>query len=259
MDNFKGTAEYYKHRPQYPDEIISEIAKEISLDGNGSLLDIGCGPGSLSIPLSHYFERVVAIDSNAEMIHEGADKAEKEGVMNIEWRTVRGEDLTPDIGTFRAVTFGNSFHWFEREKMLNFVKQVLEPKGHIVIIGVSSIWRDASEIWQQKTLSVIKKYLGEERRTLDGTFPTTQVSYSDSLRAFGFVNIKVKDLVFQKRVLTADEIVQEQHSTSYAAPELFGGNLASFDEELTRELLLINPKNAFEESRRGSMVIAQKD
>lgn len=258
MDNFKGTAEYYKHRPQYPDEIISEIARELALDGTGSLLDVGCGPGSLSIPLSHYFEHVVAIDSSEEMIREGMNKAEKKRITNIKWCAIRGEDLTTDVGIFRAVTFGNSFHWFNRETMLDFVKHVLEPKGHIVIIGVSSIWRDAPELWQQKVLAIIKKYLGEERRTLGGTFPVTQGSYSDSLRASGFVGIKVKDLIFPRRTLTVDEIIQEQHSTSYAAPELFDDRLAEFDEELFRELLTISPINVFEESRRGSLVIAQK-
>jgi ubiquinone/menaquinone biosynthesis C-methylase UbiE len=259
MDNFKGTAEYYKHRPQYPDEIISEIAKELSLDGSGSLLDVGCGPGSLSIPLSHYVEHVVAVDSSSEMIREGMKRASEEGVANISWRTIAGEELTPDVGTFRVVTFGNSLHWFDQAKMLDFVHHVLEPHGYVVIIGVSSIWRNSPELWQQKILSIIKKYLGEERKTLDGTFPKKQSSYSDALRAAGFANIEVKDLSFPKRALTADEIIQEQHSTSYAAPELFGDRRAAFDEELKRELLTISPINVFEESRRGSLVIAQKN
>jgi cyclopropane fatty-acyl-phospholipid synthase-like methyltransferase len=36
----------------YPDSLARAISGELSLDGSGRLLDVGCGPGSLTLLLA---------------------------------------------------------------------------------------------------------------------------------------------------------------------------------------------------------------
>src|ERR1700685_1264906 len=50
---FEGTAEYYAvGRPPYSAQLADTMARELSLDGAGQLLDVGCGPGVLELPLA---------------------------------------------------------------------------------------------------------------------------------------------------------------------------------------------------------------
>lgn len=59
---FDGTAEYYAiGRPPYSAQLADTIARELSLDGTGQLLDVGCGPGVLVLALAHLFDQVTAL------------------------------------------------------------------------------------------------------------------------------------------------------------------------------------------------------
>ena len=54
---YLGSAAYYvQGRVPYPQELADRLAAELMLDGSGRLLDIGCGPGSLTLLLAGLFE-----------------------------------------------------------------------------------------------------------------------------------------------------------------------------------------------------------
>jgi AraC-like DNA-binding protein len=56
---FQGTAEYYSiGRPPYSAQLARTVSQELSLDGSGLLLDVGCGPGVLELVLAVLFVRV---------------------------------------------------------------------------------------------------------------------------------------------------------------------------------------------------------
>ncbi|MDP4001169.1 MAG: class I SAM-dependent methyltransferase [bacterium] len=259
MTIFKGTAEYYaKYRPQYPEWVIKTLADKLHLDGKGSLLDVGCGTGTLAIPLSKYFDKVLAVDIDPEMIEEGRRIAKGLGIKNIEWLAKNGEELDNSIGTFKIITFGNSLHWFDMDKILKFAYSILEPNGAVVDVGGSSIWRYAPEAWQQKTLEVIKKYLGEERRTIQGKYKTPSKKYSEYIQDAGFKDIQTWEFYFDSRLFKADEVINAQFSTSYASRELLGKDADNFANDLKAELLKINPDNKFPDKTAGSVVIGWK-
>jgi cyclopropane fatty-acyl-phospholipid synthase-like methyltransferase len=44
---YKGSAAYYlRGRPPYSRDVRLTLAEQCGLDGEGRLLDVGCGPGS---------------------------------------------------------------------------------------------------------------------------------------------------------------------------------------------------------------------
>lgn len=209
--------------------------------------------------MSKSFLKVVAVDSSQEMIVVGKRIAEASGAKNIEFiNTSADVYIANTTARFTVITFGNSLHWFDRRSMLRNVYDALLDNGYVVIIGVASLWAHAPEPWQRLTLDVIKRYLGETRRTVDGTSPNFSEPYSTSLRAVGFSKVSATDFMFPPRKLSADNVISEQHSTSYASPALFGKQIDSFDQELRRELLKLCPANVFHEERAGSIVTAQK-
>jgi ubiquinone/menaquinone biosynthesis C-methylase UbiE len=46
-------------------------------------LDVGCGPGILTVRLAGLFEEAVGLDPDPEMIAEGRRAAEERGIANI--------------------------------------------------------------------------------------------------------------------------------------------------------------------------------
>ena len=109
---YLGAAEHYRYgRPPYSPLLEQVLSGELDLDGGGRLLDVGCGPGVLAIRLASFFEAVVGVDPDLDMLVEGRRAAAEKGVSNITWVQALAEDL-PEAGPgpYRLVTFGQSFH-----------------------------------------------------------------------------------------------------------------------------------------------------
>lgn len=78
---YQGSAAYYaRGRPPYSSTLASTLATELGLDGTGRLLDVGCGPGLLTIELADCFSHVIGLDPDAEMLAEGARRAAEAGI-----------------------------------------------------------------------------------------------------------------------------------------------------------------------------------
>jgi len=139
-DLFKGTARYYvKYRPKYPKEFFTDAIKTFSFDGEGRLLDLGCGTGELAIPLSPYFKKIVAIDPEPEMLKEGKLQAKRARVKNIKWIRGDSDTVSPKMGKFRLVVMGRSFHWMNKDRILRKLYRMIEPGGGIIIVAVHDI------------------------------------------------------------------------------------------------------------------------
>src|SRR5579871_5194929 len=98
------------------------MARELSLDGTGRLLDVGCGPGVLELDLAPLFESVVALDPEAGMLQTGQRRCEEAGIGNVRWQEAKAEDIPAlGIGPCRVVTFAQSFHRVHRLEVADAV------------------------------------------------------------------------------------------------------------------------------------------
>jgi SAM-dependent methyltransferase len=133
---FEGAAAHYWYgRPPYSPQLEGVLVGELGLDGTGRLLDGGCGPGSLTVRLAHLFEDAVGLDPDPGMLAEGRRAAEERGIANIRWVQAVAEDLPRAApGPYRLVTFGQSFHWTDEERVAETVYDMLEPGGALALI-----------------------------------------------------------------------------------------------------------------------------
>ena len=111
------------------------MAEEAGVDGRGRLLDVGCGPGILTVRLARLFDAAVGLDPDADMLTEGRRAAERQGLTNINWIQALAEDLPAAApGPYRVVTFGQSFHWTNEQRVAEVVYDTLEPGGVLALI-----------------------------------------------------------------------------------------------------------------------------
>src|SRR5688572_10938056 len=73
----------------YPPSLADAIGKELDVDRTGRLVDVGCGPGSLTLLLASLFEAAVGVDADHDMIIEPRRRAREAKATNIEWRHLR--------------------------------------------------------------------------------------------------------------------------------------------------------------------------
>lgn len=71
---------------------VNDFISRMNLSGDEVVLDIGCGPGTLAIPLAKKVKEVIAIDFSAQMLEELKAYALREGITNIKTYHIGWED-----------------------------------------------------------------------------------------------------------------------------------------------------------------------
>ncbi|HTY81530.1 MAG TPA: class I SAM-dependent methyltransferase [Dehalococcoidales bacterium] len=74
------------------DDYISKMLDHIEVKPGWTVLDIGCGPGTLAIPLAQKADRVTGLDISPEMLKRLRANAEKAGLDNIKYLNSSWQD-----------------------------------------------------------------------------------------------------------------------------------------------------------------------
>lgn len=60
---FRTTVPFYaRYRLPYPDSLLGHVAERVGLKRGDAVLDLGCGPGLLAVPLARAGFAVTAVD-----------------------------------------------------------------------------------------------------------------------------------------------------------------------------------------------------
>lgn len=87
---------------------VEDFISKMKIDKEDVVLDVGCGPGTLAIPLAKQVKHVIAIDFSASMLEELRTYAKKEGVTNITTYHMCWEDDWSEIGEVDVVVASRS-------------------------------------------------------------------------------------------------------------------------------------------------------
>jgi ubiquinone/menaquinone biosynthesis C-methylase UbiE len=250
-DTFRGTAWYYaRFREGYPVEFFDMVKSKFGLSKNDRVLDIGCGTGQIAIPISPFVREVVAMDPEPEMIAEGKEQARMRGAKNIFWIEGGSEDLPrmeETLGRFKLVTMGNSFHWMDRNRILDEFFKITTDRGGIVITGSNNIWKiwsgDQND-WQSTVKDIIRKWLGEKRRAGSGFFQVIPRRHEEYVRESKFKNTEIWTYHWTLS-LSLDEVIGNLYSTSWANPDVLGNNKEEFEKELREALINVNASGTY--------------
>lgn len=253
---FEGTSAYYERgRLPYAPGFVETLSTALGLNGSGRLLDVGCGPGNVTLALAPLFTEAVGIDPDKGMLEQAERQAKRLGVTNVRWVAARAEDLPAGLGEFRTVVFANSFHWTDRDRVAATVLRMLEPGGAFVhMSGHKDRLPEPTPLPlpplpHAQIDNLVRHYLGPVRRAGQGTIINGTPGREDLvLERAGFENVE-RHIVPAGQVVnrTADDIVAWVFSFSYSAPHLFGDRIADFERDLRAVLRRASPDNRFAE------------
>ena len=131
------TLGYRDSRLPYLKEFFAEIAKVVGLAGDDDLLDLGCGPGEVTLGMAPYGATMTAVDAEQPMLDELARRAKKAG-RDIRLVLAKAEAAPIDLGRFKLITIGMA-HWFMHSAgTLERLEHWLLPAGRVVICIHSS-------------------------------------------------------------------------------------------------------------------------
>jgi SAM-dependent methyltransferase len=263
---FAGAAEYYEQgRTPYAPGLADAFARSLALDGQGRLLDAGCGPGTVTLPLAPLFEAVIGLDPDPGMLACASRAAARLGIGNATWVRERAEALPAGLGSFRVVTFAQSFHWMDRPRVAAAVATMLDPGGAAVHVDSRTGELPAGSVpagsLPAQTLraslpfpappdealdQLRRRYLGSDQRAGQGIRNTSPSGEDEVFKQAGFLPAETVTVPDRRAIeRTVDDIVAKVFSTSSTAPHLFGEHQQDYEADLRKILAQASPAGRF--------------
>ena len=242
---YEGTAaDYDRFRLPYADDFVDLVRVELALNGTGLLVDLGAGTGQVARALRPFFECVVAVDPEPDMVEYGRGRTEREDD-GIEWRLARAEDVKFPSGSVDVVASGNAFHRFDRPVVAANATRWLTADGVIVLL-----WSDGplrrDEPWQLELSRVVDVWL--ERSGAGERIPAgwERDEYTDEvvLRDAGF-DRQVERTMTVRHAWTVETILGFLHATSFASRAALQEQVDAFDADIRDALLSVDPSGIF--------------
>lgn len=250
---FGGAAEHYEQgRLPYPEGLTDALVVAGSLGPCARLLDVGCGPGTIALPMAAHVGEVVGVDPDGGMVAEAARLAREREIRGVRFVRLRAEELPAGLGRFDMATFAASFHWMDRPRVARIVRAMLRPGGTAVTIGGG--WNRAlpapgarfpAPPWMGIT-DLVRTYLGGDRRAGRSLRAADPVDMDTAWIGAGFDGPEVVSVADDRTYeRTVDDVIAGTLSRSVSAPHLFGERLGAFRSDLRRLLLEVSPEGRF--------------
>lgn len=129
----RTSQEYAKYRDIYPEQFYRKIIDRGLCTEGQKVLDLGTGTGVLPRNLYRYGASWTGTDISPEQIEQARLLAEAGG-MKIDFRAVPTEELDFPAGSFDVITACQCFWYFDHERVMPKLAQLLKPEGKLLIL-----------------------------------------------------------------------------------------------------------------------------
>jgi ubiquinone/menaquinone biosynthesis C-methylase UbiE len=260
-DLYRGTASYYdRFRLRYPGPLVDDLCSRTSVDGTGRLLDLACGPGTVTFALSPRFREVYAVDLEPETVEFAAAKAADAGVTNVRWTAGRAEDIESGE-PFDLVTIGTAFHRLDRARVAALAMEWLRAGGHLALLWSSTPVDDSAVGWQEALTEVVVEWT--QRLDVEDRVPPELASHITKHPHVEVVANAGFDVVGhyefeQPHDWTIEELVGFVYSTSLLPRAVLGDRAVEFEADVRTRLDAIEPSGVFREDATFAYDLAAK-
>lgn len=175
-------ATMYDNKHDFVAEYGKGLLEYIPQNEKQSILDLGCGTGTLTVQLNNLAKMVIGVDQSESMI-----KKAQEQYPNINFLICDALSL-PFENQFDVVFSNAVFHWIkDHETLLDNINKVLKPKGLLVCeFGASGNVATIENAFIKVCQDLGYKYKPKFN------FPTTK-HFEDLLKKKGFIIEKIYD------------------------------------------------------------------
>ena len=224
-----ASAHYERGRVPYAPALIRRVAEATGLGAWHRVLDLGCGPGQLARRFAPLVAEVVAMDPTPEML--AAARALAAGIANIRFVAGSSYDIGPELGSFRLVVMGRSFHWMDRVDTLERLDRMVEPEGAVALFFDSApavpanawrkVWHDIRGRYEPDAGPHERDpdWIRHEAILLDSAFAR--------LESFGVV---------ERRAVDVETLVQRALSMGSTSPSQLGEKMETMIAEIRATL-----------------------
>jgi ubiquinone/menaquinone biosynthesis C-methylase UbiE len=148
-------AEYDRHRPAYPVELIDQACRVAGIGNGDAVLEVGCGSGQLTRSLAGRGLRVTALEPGTNLI--SLARQNLEGAGEVEFVNDQFEDARLPRERFRAVFSASAFHWVDPKASWQRAADVLVPGGTLALLQYFGMEEARSKQDQDAVLAAIRK------------------------------------------------------------------------------------------------------
>ena len=242
---FQSAVPYYeRYRLGYPERLIARVVALLGLKEGDAVLDLGCGPGSLSVPFARAGMAVTAADPEPEMLAAAGASARAARVPLSLWRG-GSYDLTQEMGPFRLVTIGRAFHWMDRMATLTMLDKIVAAGGAVAFFHDAHPVLPENE-WFKLLCKVGDRYGRSARPHIAERKALGHRRYEPFLYQSAFTELDGLSVTVRKTI-TVDDIVGRAFSQSTTSPEKLGARADDFEAELRERLHELSPSGQFTE------------
>jgi SAM-dependent methyltransferase len=148
-------AEYDRHRPAYPDELIDQACRVAGIWSGDHVLEVGCGSGQLTRGLAARGLHVTALEPGKSLV--ALARQNLEGAGEVEFVNARFEDALLPRQQFAAVFSASAFHWVDPKVSWQRAADVLVPGGTLALVQYFGLEEPRTKPDQEAALAAIRK------------------------------------------------------------------------------------------------------
>ena len=129
--------------------------------GPFSIIDLGCGDGTLTIEMAKFASHVIGVDNNPEMLASAGQRIERLGLKNVSLLAENVNKLSVSDKSLDIVFFSQSLHHLDDpESGFKEAARVLRPGGQVLVMELAKHTED----WVLEKLG--HKWQGFEKEVL---------------------------------------------------------------------------------------------
>jgi ubiquinone/menaquinone biosynthesis C-methylase UbiE len=152
-------AEYDRHRPAYPDELVDQACQVAGIGSGDHVLEVGCGSGQLTRGLLAQGLHVTALEPGKSLIALARQRLEGAGA--VEFVNAQFEDASLPREWFKAVFSASAFHWVDPKISWQKTADVLVPGGTLALVQYFGLEEPRSKRDQEAVLAAMRKVAPE--------------------------------------------------------------------------------------------------
>jgi len=146
---------YADARPTYPAELVDALVTTTGIGPGSRLLEVGCGPGTATLPLARMGCRITAVE-----LGEGLAAEARRGLAaypDVDVVTGSFESWPPGEHAFDLVYAATAWHWVDPDVRYRRAHDVLRPDGHLAFwradhvrpVGGDPFFEDIQEVYDE--------------------------------------------------------------------------------------------------------------